>query len=153
MTIKILLLSPYHFVLHYVMLCDHVTIMRTGTERGGSSIWKVKIPYDNSFLTTQGHPALCLDDHKKPNKIRYCKLVSLFLVMSHCLPNAVILRHSFVRRLKRDLNAAFYCRANTNFELSQSASIHLGVRGRTVEKLKKFDLLVLETFKACGRGC
>ena len=69
MTIKILLLSPYHFVLHYVMLCDHVTTMRTGTERGGSSIWKVKIAYNNSFLTTRGHPALRLDDHKKPIKI------------------------------------------------------------------------------------
>ena len=34
MTIYTLLLSPYHFVLHYVMLCDHVTTMRTGTERG-----------------------------------------------------------------------------------------------------------------------
>ena len=60
----------------------------------------------------------------------------------------VILGHSFVRRLKDDLNAAFDSRANTNFELSQSASIHLhGVGGRTVEKLKKFDLSVLETFK------
>ena len=69
MTIKVVLLSPYHFFLHYVMLCDHVTTMRTGTERGGSSIWKVKIPYNNSFLTTRGHPALRLDDHKKPIKI------------------------------------------------------------------------------------
>ena len=69
MTIKNLLLSPYHFVLQYVMLCDHVTTMRTGTERGGSLIWKVKIPNNNSFLTTRGHPALRLDDHKKPTKI------------------------------------------------------------------------------------
>ena len=28
------LLFPYHFVLRYVMLRDHVTTMRTGTERG-----------------------------------------------------------------------------------------------------------------------
>ena len=69
MIIKVLLLFPYQFVLHYVMLCDRVTTMRTGTERGGSSIWKVKIPYNNSFLTTRGHPALRLDDHKKPIKI------------------------------------------------------------------------------------
>ena len=115
---------------------------------GGSSICKVKIPYNNSFLTTRGHPALRLDRHKKPTKIRYCKLVSLFLLMLHCLANVVILGLSFVRRLKCDLNAAFNSRTNTNFELSQSASIHLhGVVGRTVEKLKKFDLSVIETFK------
>ena len=69
MTIKNLLLSPYHFVLLYVMLRDYVTTMRTGSERGGSSIWKVKIPYNNSFLTTRGQPALRLDDHKKLIKI------------------------------------------------------------------------------------
>ena len=68
--------------------------------------------------------------------------------MSHYLPNVVIRGHSFVRRLNCDLNAAFDSRPNTNFELSQSTSIHLhGVEGRTVEKLKKFDLSVLETFK------
>ena len=65
------------------------------------------------------------------------------------MTSSVVIRgHSFVRRLNCDLNAAFDSRPNTNFELSQSTSIHLhGVEGRTVEKLKKFDLSVLETFK------
>ena len=44
--------------------------------------------------------------------------------------------------------AAFESPANTNFVLSQSSSNHVhGVRGRTVEKLKTFDLSVLQTFK------
>ena len=39
MTIKSLLLSPYHFVLHYVMLCDHVTRMVRCTTK--ASAWQV----------------------------------------------------------------------------------------------------------------
>ena len=59
-------------------------------------------------------------------------------------PVALILGHSFVRRLKRDLESHFDDRALLDFGLHKDAVVHLfGVGGRTVPKMVKFDLGVV----------
>ena len=59
-------------------------------------------------------------------------------------PSVLILGHSFVRRLRRDLENGFDCRADASFNLQGRASVHLfGVGGRTVEKLLRHDLHVV----------
>ena len=56
----------------------------------------------------------------------------------------LILGHSFVRRLQTDLLARFDKRAAIIFNLQGTADIHLySVGGRTVPKLRKFDLWVV----------
>ena len=53
--------------------------------------------------------------------------------MAEVVPKALILGHSFVRHLKRDLELGFDSRAAYNFRLRGTASVHLhGVGGRTV---------------------
>ena len=65
--------------------------------------------------------------------------------MSSGVPSVLILGHSFVKRLKRDLRSHFDPRADGNFKLGGTASVHLhGVGGRTVAKLRSFDLHVVE---------
>lgn len=65
--------------------------------------------------------------------------------MSSGLPTVLILGHSFVRRLKYDIETSFDARAKINFDLGHSASIHIhGVGGRTVQKIKQYDLSVIE---------
>ena len=60
------------------------------------------------------------------------------------IPRVLILGHSFVRSLRTDLLARFDERAAINFDLQGTADIHLyGVGGRTVPKLRKFDLEVV----------
>lgn len=65
--------------------------------------------------------------------------------MSSGVPSVLILGHSFVKRLKRDLRSHFDPRADGNFKLRGTVSVHLhGVGGRTVAKLRSFDLHVVE---------
>ena len=53
--------------------------------------------------------------------------------MSSGVPSVLILGHSFVKRLKRDLRSNFDPRADCNFKLGGTVSVHLhGVGGRTV---------------------
>ncbi len=53
----------------------------------------------------------------------------------------LILGHSFVRRLQSDLKARFDERAVIDFDLQGTTDIYThGVGGRTVPKLRKFDL-------------
>ena len=60
------------------------------------------------------------------------------------IPRVLILGHSFVRRLRTDLLARFDERAAINFNLQGTADIYLyGAGGRTVPKLRKFDLGVV----------
>ena len=60
-------------------------------------------------------------------------------------PSVLILGRSFVKRLNRDLRAGFDCRASIDFQLQGTASVRLhGVGGRTVDKLKSFDLHVVQ---------
>ena len=59
-------------------------------------------------------------------------------------PKVLILGHSFVRRLKVDLNTKFEKRASLDFGLCGSANVHMhGVGGRTVSKLRRHDLGVV----------
>ena len=73
------------------------------------------------------------------------RLFDPLFVMSTEVPSFLIWGHSFVKRLKRDLRSHFDPRADINFKLKGTASVHLhGVGGRTVVKLKSFDLHVAE---------
>ena len=61
--------------------------------------------------------------------------------MSAHIPSILILGHSFVRRLRDDLNAQFDVRAAPNFHLPESGYVSLmGTGGWTVAKLRKYDL-------------
>ena len=64
--------------------------------------------------------------------------------MAEDVPKALILGHSFVRRLKCDLELGFDSRAAYDFRLRGIASVHLhGVGGRTVQTLQENDLHVV----------
>ena len=68
--------------------------------------------------------------------------------MAVCVPNILILGHSFVRRLRDDLAARFDARAAPNFHLPESGHVSLfGTGGRTVEKLSKYDLSSLHKYR------
>ena len=65
--------------------------------------------------------------------------------MAAAIPSVLVLGHSFVKRLKRDLHSQFDPRAVRSFNLTGTATVHLhGVGGRTVAKLRSFDLHVVE---------
>ena len=64
--------------------------------------------------------------------------------MASSPPTVLILGHSFVRRLSSDLSSNFDARASEHFDLVGDPVIHLhGVGGRTVEKLRLYDLGVV----------
>ena len=64
--------------------------------------------------------------------------------MAKVVPNALILGHSFVRHLKRDLELGFDPRVASDFNLWGTASVHLhGIGGRTVPLLEEHDLHVV----------
>ena len=68
--------------------------------------------------------------------------------MASSPPLVLILGHSFVRRLKEDLQSNFDVRADKNFGLAGDAIIHMhGVGGRTVKKLRDHDLGVISSWK------
>lgn len=61
-------------------------------------------------------------------------------------PTVLILGHSFVKRLRRDLSNGFDQRANENFHLHGTASVHLhGIGGCTVLKLRQHDLHIVSS--------
>lgn len=64
--------------------------------------------------------------------------------MAGQVPNILILGHSFVKRLQRDMLSNFDARVDANFKLQGSALVHLhGIGGGTVAKLRSFDLQVV----------
>ena len=64
--------------------------------------------------------------------------------MSEVVKTALILGHSFVKRLKRDLHQGFDSRASCDFNLLGTASVRVhGVGGRTVQTLQANDLHVV----------
>lgn len=68
--------------------------------------------------------------------------------MANTEPKVLILGHSFVKRLRRDLNSSFDSRARKDFKLRGTASVSLyGVGGRTVSKLRHFDLHMLRRLR------
>ena len=65
--------------------------------------------------------------------------------MSAKVPTVLIFGHSFVKRMQCDLLSQFDQHADKNFTLQGTASVYLhGVGGRTVAKLRSFDLHVVE---------
>ena len=64
------------------------------------------------------------------------------------VPKVLILGHSFVKRLSRDLVRGSDSRLDVSFNLVGMASVRLaGVGGRTVEKLRRFDLTVISSYE------
>lgn len=56
-----------------------------------------------------------------------------------CVPNILILGHSFVRRLKEDLAARFDAPAAPNFHLLETGYVFLhGTGGRTFDKIQVY---------------
>ena len=81
------------------------------------------------------------------NLARGCRFLLIQIVseMATAVPKALILGHSFIRRLKNDLNDTTQPRLQNNFHLDGTANVSLfGIGGRTVEKLCKFDLHVVQ---------
>lgn len=75
-------------------------------------------------------------------KVRYPFLN--YSSMAGVAPTALVLGHSFVKRLQRELYSGFDARASADFKLNGSASVHLfGTGGRTVPKLRANDLHVV----------
>ena len=68
--------------------------------------------------------------------------------MACSLPKVLILGHSFVKRLSRDIVSGYYQRLDGSFGLVGTAAVRLaGVGGRTVDKLRRFDLSVTSSYK------
>ena len=64
--------------------------------------------------------------------------------MSGHFPNVLILGHSFVKQLHRDLLSGFDHRAQLDFNLANSAVVNLhDFGGRTVSQLKEKNLFVI----------
>ena len=64
--------------------------------------------------------------------------------MAGSIPMVLVLGHSFVKRLKNDLDKNFDHLASRTFGLVGTAEVHLqGSGGRTVGKLKSYDLRVV----------
>lgn len=64
--------------------------------------------------------------------------------MANSVPTVLILGHSFVKRLRQDLESGFHGLAKPDFGLKGSATVHLfGVGGRTVSKVQQHDLHVV----------
>lgn len=67
--------------------------------------------------------------------------------MSSATPTVLVWGHSFIKRLRKDLSLGFDSRARQDFNLHGSAVVHLfGIGGRTVPKLREYDLHALERF-------
>ena len=65
--------------------------------------------------------------------------------MALCVPKVMILGHSLVRRLGGDAEQHFDDRAKSNFDLNVKIRL-FGVGGRTVNKIKQFDLVNVSRF-------
>ena len=64
------------------------------------------------------------------------------------VPKVLILGHSFVKRLQRDLSRNFHPRASSAFSLVGTADVRLyGIGGRTAQTLRSYDLHVIDQLK------
>ena len=67
--------------------------------------------------------------------------------MASGIPSVLIIGHSFVKRLSRDFHVQTDPRIDPSFGLQGSAFVKLfGVGGRTVEKMRLFDLGVVKKY-------
>ena len=74
---------------------------------------------------------------------KLCFIISLTAFEPHKI---LVLGHSFVRRLREDLEVAFDERASWEFHLQGTAQVRLyGVGGRTVSKLRQHDLSIVSS--------
>lgn len=84
--------------------------------------------------------------HASPRSIFIALFFLLVFVMAVNLPKVLILGHSFVKRLSQDISRGFDDRADLNFGLEGSLSVQFyGVGGRTVDKLRAFDLGIINS--------
>ena len=84
--------------------------------------------------------------HASPRSIFIALFFTLVFVMAVNVPKVLILGHSFVKRLYQDISRGFDDRADLNFGLEGSLSVHFyGVGGRTVDKLRAFDLGIINS--------
>ena len=69
--------------------------------------------------------------------------------MSDFIPKVLIFGHSFVRRLHDDLVKGFDSRAKQNFNLAGSGAYVClkGTGGRTVEKVRKYDISAIASIQ------
>ena len=69
--------------------------------------------------------------------------------MSDFIPKVLIFGHSFVRRLHDDLVKGFDSRAKQNFNLAGSGVYVClkGTGGRTVEKVRKYDISAIASIQ------
>ena len=67
--------------------------------------------------------------------------------MPGSFPTVLILGHSFVRRMQNDLSTRFHPPTDLNFNLSDATVCFHGVGGRTVHKLRTYDLHVVRHLK------
>lgn len=66
--------------------------------------------------------------------------------MAAKIPKVLLLGHSFIRRLKCDLQKGFDSRASRDFKLRGTAEVHLhGIGGLTVDRLRRLDLQLFKT--------
>ena len=90
----------------------------------------------------------CAWSNSQLSLIRISFFGFIFFSMASSPPTVLILGHSFVRRLSSDLRSNFDARAAKHFNHLGDAVIHLhGVGGRTVKKLRFFDLGVVSALK------
>jgi len=66
--------------------------------------------------------------------------------MTLCVPKVMILGQSFIQRLSSDLDQQFNDWAKRNFDLKHFNVRLFGVGGRTVKKIKDFDLDIVFRF-------
>lgn len=68
--------------------------------------------------------------------------------MASRVPKVLILGHSFVKRLSRDISRGYDTQLDSSFGLFGTAVVQLaGVGGRTVDKLRRFDLDIINSYK------
>ena len=68
--------------------------------------------------------------------------------MTSAPPTVLVLGHSFIRRLRNDLSNQFDPCARVDFNLPERAIVSMfGIGGRTIKKLQRFDLPVINRLK------
>ena len=83
-----------------------------------------------------------------PQILDSCVFISLLQIMpDSAVPKVLILGHSFVKRLSRDIQQGLNTRMDANFGLQGTAAVKLyGQGGRTVRKCLAYDLDVVRNF-------
>ena len=100
-------------------------------------------------MSSFGKNSLPESQRLKVDLARWVDLIKNYFLsvqMALCVPKAMILGHSFVRRLHCDLERQFDGRAKKDFDLSTVNVRLFGTGGRTVAKINNFDLKTVARF-------